>query len=122
MKCEYKDIVLHYDISSVSEIMEKSQLAISSNGRAIYELAEMNIPSIIVSHHERESTHDFAKLERGFVNFGVVNNDTFSDIKNIFNKLVYDNDYRNILYTNISKYSFGKNKEKVLKLILSYLS
>jgi spore coat polysaccharide biosynthesis predicted glycosyltransferase SpsG/CMP-N-acetylneuraminic acid synthetase len=121
-ECEYKGIVLHYAISSVSEIMEKSQLAISSNGRTIYELAEMNIPSIIVSHHERESTHDFAKLEKGFVNFGVVNNDTFSDIKNIFNKLVYDNDYRNLLYTNISKYSFGKNKEKVLKLILSYLS
>jgi spore coat polysaccharide biosynthesis predicted glycosyltransferase SpsG len=102
--------------------MEKSQLAISSNGRAIYELAEMNIPSIIVSHHERESTHDFAKLERGFVNLGIVNNNTFSDIKNIFNALVYDNDYRNLLYTNISKYSFGKNKETVLKLIQSYLS
>jgi spore coat polysaccharide biosynthesis predicted glycosyltransferase SpsG/CMP-N-acetylneuraminic acid synthetase len=121
-ECKYKGIVLHYAISSVSEIMEKSQLAISSNGRTIYELAEMNIPSIIISHHEREATHDFAKLERGFINFGIVNNDTFSDIKNIFNKLVYDDDYRKLLYINISKYSFGKNKEKVLKLILSYLS
>ena len=121
-KSKYKDIYLHHSIASVSEIMAKAQLAISSNGRTVFELAEMNIPSIIISHHERESTHDFAKLERGFVNLGVISESTITDIRSTFSKLVYENDYRELLYSNISGYSFGKNKEKVLKLILSYLT
>jgi len=120
-ECENKNVILHYATSSVSEIMAKTQIAISSNGRTVYELAEMNIPSIIISHHEREATHDFSHHERGFVNFGVINSNTFIDIRNIFNKLVHDSDYRNLLYRNISGYSFCKNKEKVLKAILSCL-
>ncbi len=79
-KYRYDNIRLHHAILHVSEIMEKSQIAISSNGRSVYELAEMNIPSIIVSHHEREHTHDFAGLEKGFVNLGVIGSNTSIDI------------------------------------------
>jgi spore coat polysaccharide biosynthesis predicted glycosyltransferase SpsG/CMP-N-acetylneuraminic acid synthetase len=121
-KSEYKNIFLHYSIASVSEIMSKSQLAISSNGRAVFELAEMNIPSIIISHHERENTHNFATLERGFVNIGVINKNTIIDIQTTLFKLVNDRSFRKLLYTNLSMYSFIKNKEKVLKLITNKLT
>ena len=121
-KGEYKNIFLHYSITSVSEIMNKSQLAISSNGRAVFELAEMNIPSIIISHHERENTHNFATLERGFVNIGVINKNTIIDIQTTLFKLLNDRSFRKLLYTNLSMYSFIKNKEKVLKLITNKLT
>ncbi len=120
-KYRYDNIRLHHAILHVSEIMEKSQIAISSNGRSVYELAEMNIPSIIVSHHEREHTHDFAGLEKGFVNLGVIGSNTSIDIRDVFIRLTNDRDYRLQLYMNIEKYSFRNNKKNIMNKIYKLL-
>jgi len=120
-KCIYKNIELTYASGVISKIMEKSGLAISSNGRTVYELADMNIPSIIVSHHEREATHSFATLDKGFINLGVIDEDISVKIKERFEKLVFDQDYRELLFMNIKKYSFRENKQKVVKKILELL-
>ena len=118
----YKNIELTYAVGIISQIMEKTQIAFSSNGRTVYELADMNIPSVIISHHERENTHSFATLERGLINLGVYNKDkTASLVNNKFEKLVFDNEYRKSLFLNISKYSFRKNKRKVVKKILELI-
>jgi spore coat polysaccharide biosynthesis predicted glycosyltransferase SpsG len=101
--------------------MEKTQLALSSNGRTVYELADMNIPSIVISHHDREATHSFASLEKGFINLGIINESTNKNIKEKFEKLVYDKDYRELLFMNIKKYNFRENKQKVVKTILELL-
>ena len=120
-KCIYKNIELTYASGVISKIMEKSGLAISSNGRTVYELADMNIPSVIVSHHEREATHSFATLEKGFINLGVIDENIYSKIKEKFEKLIDDNDYRELLFMNVKKYSFRENKTKVVKKILELL-
>jgi spore coat polysaccharide biosynthesis predicted glycosyltransferase SpsG/CMP-N-acetylneuraminic acid synthetase len=120
-KIDYDNINLFYNINIVSKIMEKCDLAISSNGRTVYELAHMNIPSIIISHHERESTHNFANLERGFINLGVINKKTPLLIKEKFDKLVDDQDYRELLFINIKKYDLKNNKHNVINKILSLI-
>ena len=51
----------------ISHIMEQTQVAITSNGRTVYELAHMNIPSIVIPQHEREKTHSFASEDNGFI-------------------------------------------------------
>ncbi len=116
-----KNIELFIASDVISKIMERSQLAISSNGRTVYELADMNIPSIVVSHHEREATHRFATLEKGFINLGVVDESTQEKIRNKFLKLVEDGDYRELLFMNIQKYSFRENKQKVVNKIMELL-
>lgn len=121
LRTNYKRINLTYASGIISKIMEKSQLSISSNGRTVYELADMNIPSIIVSHHEREFTHSFATLEKGFINLGIVNNKTSNQIKEKFKKLVDDRDYRELLFMNINKYNFRENKQKVVKKIMNLI-
>lgn len=120
-ECSYKNIELTFASGVISKIMEKSSLAISSNGRTVYELADMNIPSIIVSHHQREATHSFASLEKGFINLGVINTNIDKMIQEKFEKLVDDKDYRELLFLNIKKYSFRKNKKKVVNEILSLI-
>jgi len=120
-KITYKNIELTYASGIISKIMEQTEVAISSNGRTIYELADMNIPSIIVSHHEREATHSFASLEKGFINLGVLDTNISSKIKKSFLKLVEDRDYRELLFMNIQKYSFRENKQKVVKKIMKLL-
>lgn len=121
LKSNYSKINLTYASGVISKIMEKTQLAISSNGRTVYELADMNIPSIIISHHERESTHNFADLEKGFINLGVINGNISVEINEKFKKLVEDLDYRKLLFMNIKRYSFRKNKQKVVNKIMELL-
>ena len=116
------EINVYYATEVISKIMENTDIAICSNGRTVYELADMNIPSIVISHHNRENGHSFANLEKGFVNLGVINNKTSKKIKDTFNKLVTDIDYRYLLYLNILKYSFRNNKTKIIKLINELLN
>ena len=120
-KISYKNIELLYAVEVISQIMEKTQIAFSSNGRTVYELAHMNIPSIVISHHEREATHSFATLEKGFINLGVYDKDNIENIiiKN-FKKLL-DDEYRELLFMNIKKYDFKENKKKVVKKIMELL-
>jgi len=118
----YKNIEFTSAIGVISKIMEKTQIAFSSNGRTVYELADMHIPSIIISHHERETTHTFTTLENGFMNLGVYQQADIAElIKNSFNKIILDHDYRKLLFLNIKKYNFRKNKYEVLDKILTFL-
>ena len=51
----------------ISSMMESADIAITSNGRTVYELAHMNIPGIVIPQHEREETHSFAQEQNGFI-------------------------------------------------------
>jgi spore coat polysaccharide biosynthesis predicted glycosyltransferase SpsG/CMP-N-acetylneuraminic acid synthetase len=119
--CEYKNIELTYASGVISKIMEKTQIAISSNGRTVYELADMSIPAIVVSHHEREATHSFAMLENGFINLGTFNIEIADKIRIVFEKLIADSDYRKLLFLNTQRFNFRKNKQKVVNTILGLL-
>lgn len=102
----------------MSSIMEKSHLAITSNGRTVYELAHMNIPAIVVSQHERETTHSFSCEENGFIPIGLFK-DKLSEqlIVGSLIRLLDDELYRHQLFNRTKKYRFHSNKKKVLKKI-----
>jgi len=103
----------------ISTNMEQSQLAIVSNGRTVYELAHLNIPSIVISQHPREQSHSFASLDNGFVELGVYQKGYTEDlIKKSIKNLFFNNDYRKKLFSEMKNYSFQNNKKNVLKMIL----
>jgi len=103
--------------------MEKTQIAISSNGRTVYELAHMNMPSIIVSQHKREKTHLFSREENGFINVGLYKKGhTENIIACQLKTLIENNEYRKKLFDNIKKFNFIKNKKRIVKMILKLLS
>ena len=49
--------------------MMESDIAICSNGRT-EELAHLNVPSIVISQHDRELTHNFSKKHNGIESLG----------------------------------------------------
>lgn len=112
------DIEYSHATGVMSHIMEKSQIAITSNGRTVYELAHMNIPAIVISHHEREQTHLFANEENGFLPVGVYQGDkTLRDVCSLLEELVENHSLREEMFSKTAKFNFGKNKEKVIKMI-----
>ena len=107
----------------MSHIMEQSQIAIAANGRTPYELGHMNIPSIILSHHEREKKHSFATKDRGFLPIGLYNGvKTDKKILASLKKLVEDHRFRKNCFDRIKPFKFQKNKNRVLRLVFELLN
>ncbi len=66
-----KNIYVHNDVKRVSLFMKKADLAVTSQGRTIFELASMGVPAVVLAQNEREAQHVFAGIKNGFVNLGV---------------------------------------------------
>ncbi len=66
-----KNIFVHKDVKRVSLYMKEADLAVTSQGRTIYELASMGVPAVVLAQNEREALHVFAGIKNGFVNLGV---------------------------------------------------
>lgn len=121
-RAEYNNINFTCATGVMSRIMEQSQIAITSNGRTVYELAHMNIPAIVLAHHPRENTHCFATESRGFINLGLYKSGkTEEEMLSALKRLVLDDEFRAMLIGRMKSIRFTSNKKKVLKLILDLL-
>ena len=107
----------------ISEIMQKVQIALTSNGRTVFELAHMNIPSIVISQHRREAEHKFSSDCNGMINIGVFDqNRTKPLLISEFKKMVEENSHYKKLYNRTAKLNFSRNKIKVIELIRSVIN
>lgn len=59
------------DVKHMTEYMGKADLAISSQGRTMLELASMAVPTILLAQNKREQTHEFGYMKNGFINLGL---------------------------------------------------
>ena len=102
--------------------MEKTQLAIVSNGRTVYELAHMNVPAIVVPQHEREEAHDFAREDNGFYPLSGFKAGTIeNDIRLALNRFLDDYEFRHKLYKKTIRFQFNHGKSRILKKILDLI-
>ena len=68
-----ENIAVVQDAKMVSRYMREADLAFTSQGRTVYELASLGIPSIVLAQNEREQLHTFAQMGHGFLNLGLGN-------------------------------------------------
>ena len=115
-----KSIEYIHQTGIISSIMQRSDLAICSAGRTVYELAHMRVPSIVLAHHEREHTHTFARPENGFEYLGVMDPFDSQKVREGFEMLL-DHKHRRRLYERMRRFRFGRNKKRVIKAIMSLL-
>ena len=59
------------NVSLVSAHMEQADLAFTSQGRTVYELASLGVPAIVLAQNQREQLHTFAQMHNGFLNLGL---------------------------------------------------
>lgn len=113
----------HIHVTGVmSDLMEQVDIAICSNGRTVYELAHMNVPAIVLSHHERERAHDYACEANGFVPLGIAHGDAMQDqLLRTLQQLVEDTDHRRKLFDAVKTADFAKNKRHTVSRILELL-
>lgn len=115
---ESKNIFVHKDVKRVSSYMSQMDLAVTSQGRTVYELASMGVPSIVLAQNEREAEHVFAGIQNGFINLGLGSRtDALTIISTVQWLISTPNVRKEMRKLQLSK-DFSKGHERVIKLIL----
>ena len=122
-KDEVKDdiihrIFVHNDVKRVSAFLSKADLAITAQGRTIYELASMGVPSIVLAQNKREMQHAFASLENGFINMGLGVEQSLDSIESTIKWLITTPKIRREMHDALLEKDFSKGQQRVIELIL----
>lgn len=113
-----KNIFIHTDVKNVAEYMEQADLAFTSQGRTVFELAAMGVPAIVLAQNEREQLHTFAQMGNGFLNLGLGREATEETILSTFRWLARTPQIRKEMRELMLKNHLEKGTERVLDIIL----
>ena len=107
------------NVKNISDLMSDSDIAVSSQGRTMLELAHMRVPTILLSQNNREREHEFGYLNNGFINLGLGSEvDTYT-IKDTLMWMINSPMIRKQMIVQLSKYDLTKGTKRVLDLILN---
>lgn len=106
------------DVKVMSEYMSRADIAISSQGRTMLELAAMRVPTVIMAQNERESTHRFGSLENGFLNLGLGSETETNTIYETIRWLINCPAIRKNMYEQMRKKDLSHGADRVKRIIL----
>ena len=118
---EDSHIYVHNDVKRVSSYMKKMDLAITSQGRTVFELASMGVPSIVLAQNEREAEHVFAGIQNGFINLGIGRDQDALTIISTIQWLIRTPKVRQEMRKLQLSKDFSKGHDRVIHLILNDL-
>ena len=115
---EDKNIYVYPNVPRVTKYMKHADLAITSQGRTIFELAAMGVPSIVLSQNKREQTHLFARLEHGFLNLGIGKEVDQDLLENTLDWLINTKAIRKNMYDLMLSYQLKEGLQRVKNIIV----
>jgi len=105
----------------ISEHMLTADIAITSAGRTVFELAALKVPMIVICQNIRETTHTFASSEHGIVNLGYRNDLGEGNILTAFKNVVEDVSLRSVMVEKMKELNFEKGKSRVISKLKSLI-
>lgn len=105
------------DVKTMSDYMSKADIAISSQGRTMLELASMSVPTILMAQNKRELTHEFGDLANGFINLGLGSELSEQSVAATLNWLIETPQIRQQMYNQMAEKDLKNGLEHVLKII-----
>lgn len=115
---EEHGIHLHENSHNVSGFMRGADLAFTSQGRSVYELCQMAVPSIVIAQNEREQLHSFAELHNGFINLGLGTNVSDEDVERTFEWLVSSPSIRRQMHETMKTKDLKQGINRVVGIVL----
>ena len=113
-----KNIFVYPNVPAVTKYTGKADMAITSQGRTIYELAVLGIPSIVISQNKRETLHRFATMQHGFLNLGLGDTVDSVSIANTISWLVETSNIRKNMHNLMLKYDLKTGLARCKKIII----
>lgn len=111
-------IYIHNDVKRVSKYLADADMAVTSQGRTMYELACMGVPSIVLAQNAREMEHMFANISNGFISLGIGKQQDDKTIQSTIEWLITTPYVRKQMHELLLEKDFTKGQERVIKLIL----
>lgn len=111
-------IFIHNNVSKVTDYMKVADLAVSSQGRTVYEIAAMGVPAIILAQNEREMQHTFATMKNGFINLGLGENVEVDAVVNTLKWLIDTPNIRHNMRVLMLKHDLRKSGQRIKNIIL----
>lgn len=115
---EEKNIFVVQNVNYVSEYIEKADIAITSQGRTVYEIASLGVPGIVLAQNERELTHSFAQMKNGFFNLGLGADVKDQTLLKTFELLVESDLLRSEMRNAMLSHDFTGGVKKEIQLII----
>lgn len=113
-----QDIRFIKDVKVISTYMAESDIAISSQGRTMYELATMRVPTIILAQNDRETTHEFGYMKNGFINLGNGSDVEEDTLRETLLWLVHTPQIREQMRESMEKLNLSDGIRRVKRIIL----
>ena len=111
------EISINKNIKIMAKHILNSDIAITSNGRTVYEISSMGVPCISISQNEREMRHLFSHICKGIRNLGIESNVTEDDIASTLAEIMEDYDLRKQMSKSMAEFYLRKGTDRVIRLI-----
>ena len=106
------------NVPMMSDVIRTVDIAFSSGGRTLYELAHMAVPTIVMRQNTREAQHDFGGLKNGFLDLGIGDQVSSHDIRAAFLSLTDCVSLRRALREGMLSLDLTSGRDRILRLIL----
>ena len=116
-ECEH-DVRVIKDVKVMSKYMAEADIAISSQGRTMYELAAMKVPTVILAQNEREAAHEFGYMKNGFINLGEGNEVKEETLKETLLWLIHTPQIREQMQNSMERLKLVDGMVRVKNIIL----
>ena len=113
------NICVCQNVASISSYMEKADLAISSQGRTMLELASLGVPTILMAQNPREKTHEFGSIHNGFLNLGLGQEVDVLTLAMTVDWLIQCPQIRKNMHDEMLKTDLKSGMKRVRKIILN---
>ncbi len=118
-KRNHIQIEVKKDVKAMAACIYEADIAVTSNGRTIYEVASLGVPCISISQNEREVRHLFSQICSGVLNLGMAHNVSVDDIASALDKIVGDYALRIQMSRKALEFDLRGGLDRVLKLIIN---
>lgn len=119
----WKDSVeLLRDVRNMAAHMLEADLAFTSAGRTVFELASLAIPGIVLAQNKRETTHCLAASGNGLFYMGLGNQIPTDEISALFHLLATDSEAYQRLCKETNPALFQDGTDRVVSIIREVLA
>ena len=113
-----KRLYVHNNVPKVTDYMKIADLAVTSQGRTVFEIASMGVPAIVLAQNERELQHTFATMKNGFINLGLGKNVSIAAVVNTLKWLIDTPNIRYNMRELMLRHELRKSNKRVKDIIL----
>ena len=115
------DIEYLSNVKNMPRVLARADLALSSAGRTITELASLGVPTICFAQNEKELTHSHTTKQNGVIMLGLGKKLSVSRLAEEISQLIENQDLRKTLSENAIEATKNRSNKKIVAEILGRL-